>query len=165
MNHIKQGLCTKPTSPWCAHRLVCEGSISVINLDRLATTTGSSSICQELCIAAFLQAHKPKHRLFNSITDGQQAMTLKKRCLLITQRFRDILTFFLSQHNTLERVIKCQILIPSAKINKFRNERKHTLWKAQASCDIISSGRPSEQNARPCRLWLCAAQLTSGRAA
>lgn len=30
---------------------------------------------------------------------------------------------------------------------------------------MISSGRPSEQKARPCRLWLCAAHITSGRAA
>jgi hypothetical protein len=110
MDHIEQRLCAKPPSQRRPNSLVRKPGILVVHLDRLAASASRSRIRQQLRIAAFLQAHEPKHGLLDRPPHRQQAMVLQESGFIIAQCSGDALAFFLSEDDSLELFVDDVVL-------------------------------------------------------
>jgi hypothetical protein len=84
--------------------------VLVVDLDRLATSTGSRSVRHQLGMAAFLQRHEPKHGLLDGFADCQQAVVLEESGLFGTKGFGNVYAFVASEHNALELRVESVIL-------------------------------------------------------
>lgn len=110
MDDIKQGLRAKPTCHRRTDRFVSKCGICFINFHRLPPASGRRRIREKLCVAALVQAHEPKYRLLDRLSDSQKAVILQERGLLIAQLSGDIMTFFLGENNAVELLIHNVVL-------------------------------------------------------
>lgn len=79
-----------------------ECCILVINLDGFVTSASSGSVCHQLRLTAFFEAHKPEHCGFNGSADRQQAVILEKSGFFVSQGTCNVFAFFAGQDNAVE---------------------------------------------------------------
>lgn len=116
MDDIKQRLRAKPARQRRPHSLVRKSSIRLINLDRLPAPSSRGSIGKKLRMAALLQTHEPKDRLFNALAHGEEAVVLKKSSFPVTQRRSDIRAFFLGKNDAVELFVYHVVLFATVLI-------------------------------------------------
>lgn len=108
--HVEQRLRAEPSGLGRSNGLVCEGGIVVVDLDRLMTPATRRCVCRQLRLTALFETDEPKNGGLDGSANGQQAMVLEERSLLVTQARCDISALFFCQDNSVEALIEHVIL-------------------------------------------------------
>lgn len=65
LNDIEHRLGTEPSGYWRSNSLIRECCIFIIDLYGFVTTASGSSVCHQLRMTAFLEAHEPEYCSLN----------------------------------------------------------------------------------------------------